>query len=106
METMERERIEDIKGMTAAELVEYLRTVEECEIRCNPYHSNPKGFDLYFVPQLFCLSKIEHITDISIWAQSHRHTILLLYDTYQKALEVKINRLYSEETYPPEDILK
>ena len=92
--------------MTAAELVEYLRTVEECEIRCNPYHSNPRGFDLYYVPQIFCMSKIEHITDISIWAHAHRHMILLLYDTYQKALEVKVNRLFPEETYPPEDILK
>ena len=52
------------------------------------------------------MSKIEHITDISIWAHAHRHMILLLYDTYQKALEVKVNRLFPEETYPPEDILK
>ena len=103
---MDRRGQEEISSMTAAELVEYLRSVEGCEIRCNPYHSNPRGFDLYFVPQLFCASKIEHILEISIWAQAHRHTILLLYDTCQKALEVKINRLFQEETYPPEDILK
>lgn len=106
MEEMERATIEDIQRMTAAELVEYLRVVESCEIRCNPYHSNPRGFDLYFVPPLFCASKIERIIEISAWAQAHRHTILLLYDTCQKALEIKINRLFPEETYPPEDILK
>lgn len=106
MEAMERAKFKDIKGMTAAELVEYLRTVESCEIRCNPYHSNPRGFDLYFVPQLFCLSKIEHIIEISVWAQAHRHTILLLYDTCQKAIEVKINRLFPEDTYQEDEIIR
>ena len=51
MEEMERTTEADIQRMTAAEMVEFLRTLEECEVLCNPYHSNPRGFDLYFVPK-------------------------------------------------------
>ena len=106
METMEQSTIEVIKGMTAAEMVDFIRTLEECEVLCNPYHSNPKGFDLYFVPKSFAISMLLHIELITSWAAAHRHTVVLLYDTFKKAIVAKVNRLFPENTYPPEDILK
>ena len=103
---MEQSTIEVIKGMTAAEMVDFIRTLEECEVLCNPYHSNPKGFDLYFVPKSFAISMLLHIELITSWAAAHRHTVVLLYDTFKKAIVAKVNRLFPENTYPPEDILK
>lgn len=103
MNTKERESIE---AMTAREMVEYISTLEECEVLCNPYHSNPRGFDLYFVPKSFAISMIFHIELVVSWASSHRHTIVMHYDTFKRAIVVKVNRLYEEDTYPPEDILK
>lgn len=92
--------------MTAAEMVDFIRTLEECEVLCNPYHSNPKGFDLYFVPESFSISMLLHIEFITSWAAAHRHTVVLLYDTFKRAIVAKVNRLFPENTYPPEDILK
>ena len=92
--------------MTAEEMVEFLRTLEECEILCNPYHSNPRGFDLYFVPKSFAISMLLHIELITSWAAAHRHTVVLFYDTFKRAIVAKVNRLFPENTYPPEDILK
>ena len=92
--------------MTAAEMVEFLRTLEECEVLCNPYHSNPRGFDLYFVPKSFSISMLLHIELITSWAAAHGHTVVLLYDTFKRAIVAKVNRLFPEHTYPPEDILK
>ena len=106
METMEQSTIEVIKGMTAAEMVDFIRTLEECEVLCNPYHSNPRGFDLYFVPKSFSISMLLHIELITSWAAAHRHTVVLLYDTFKKAIVAKVNRLSPENTYPPEDILR
>ena len=92
--------------MTAKEMVDFISTLEECEVLCNPYHSNPRGFDLYFVPKSFAISMLLHIEFITSWAASHRHTVVLLYDTFKRAIVVKVNRLFPENTYPPEDILK
>lgn len=106
MEAMERTTKEEIKRMTAAEMVEFLRTLEECEVLCNPYHSNPRGFDLYFVPKSFAISMLLHIELITSWAAAHGHTVVLLYDTFKRAIVAKVNRLFPENTYPPEDVLK
>ena len=106
METMERTTTEEIQRMTAAEMVEFLRTLEECEVLCNPYQSNPRGFDLYFVPKSFAISMLLHIELITSWAAAHGHTVVLLYDTFKRAIVAKVNRLFPENKYPPEDILK
>ena len=106
MEAMERTTKEEIQRMTAAEMVEFLRTLEECEVLCNPYHSNPRGFDLYFVPKSFSISMILHIELVTEWAAAHRHTVVMLYDTFKRAIVVKVNRMFAENTYQPEDILK
>ena len=106
MEKMERTTEGEIQRMTAAEMVEFLRTLEECEVLCNPYHSNPRGFDLYFVPKSFAISMLLHIELITSWAAAHGHTVVLLYDTFKRAIVAKVNRLFPENTYPPEDILK
>ena len=92
--------------MTAAEMVEFLRTLEECEVLCNPYHSNPRGFDLYYVPMTFAISRRLHSELITSWAAAHGHTVVLLYDTFKRAIVAKVNRLFPENTYPPEDIIK
>lgn len=106
MEKMEHQAIEDIQRMTAAEMVDFIRTLEECEVLCNPYHSNPRGFDLYFVPKSFSISMVLHIELVTSWAAAHRHTVVMLYDTFKRAIVIKVNRLFAENTYPPEDILK
>ena len=106
MEDKQRTALDDANQMTAAEMVEFLRTLEECEVLCNPYHSNPRGFDLYFVPKSFAISMVLHIELVTAWAAAHRHTVVMLYDTFKRAIVVKVNRLFAENTYPPEDILK
>lgn len=98
--------MEAIKRMNAREMVDFISAQEECEVLCNPYHSNPSGFDLYFVPKSFAISMISNIELITSWAAAHRHTVILLYDTFKRAIVVKVNRLFPEETYDPEDILK
>lgn len=95
-----------IEQMNAREMVDFISTLEECEVLCNPYHSNPSGFDLYFAPKSFAISMISNIELITSWAAAHRHTVVLLYDTFKRAIVVKVNRLFPEETYDPEDIIK
>lgn len=97
---------DEIKRMNAREMVDFISTLEECEVLCNPYHSNPRGFDLYFVPKSFSISTLFHIELITSWAAAHRHTVVLLYDTFKRAIVAKVNRLFPEETYEPEDIIK
>ena len=97
---------DEIKRMNAREMVDFISTLEECEVLCNPYHSNPRGFDLYFVPKSFAISMLLHIELITSWAAAHGHTVVLLYDTFKRAIVAKVNRLFPENTYPPEDIIK
>ncbi len=92
--------------MNAREMVDFISAQEECEVLCNPYHSNTSGFDLYFVPKSFAISMISNIELITSWAAAHRYTVVLLYDTFKRAIVAKVNRLYPEETYDPEDVLK
>ena len=106
---MEREQhntIEEIKKMNAREMVDFISILEECEVLCNPYHSNPKGFDLYFVPKSFAISMLLHVELITNWADAHRYTVVLLYDTFKRAIVAKLNRLYPIEQYEPEDIIQ
>lgn len=97
---------DEIKRMNAREMVDFISTLEECEVLCNPYHSNPRGFDLYFVPKSFAISMLLHIELITSWAAAHGHTVVLLYDTFKRAIVAKVNRLFPENTYPPEDVIK
>ena len=106
MEGNELTNSDEIKRMNAKEMVDFVSTLEECEVLCNPYHSNPRGFDLYFVPKSFAISMLLHIELITSWAAAHGHTVVLLYDTFKRAIVAKVNRLFPENTYPPEDILK
>ena len=106
MEANQHTTIDEIKRMNAREMVDFISTLEECEVLCNPYHSNPKGFDLYFVPKSFAISMLLHIELITSWAAAHGHTVVLLYDTFKRAIVAKVNRLLPENTYPPEDIIK
>lgn len=97
---------EKIINLSAQELVEFLREREQCGILANPYHSNPIGFDLYFVPNLFSVSSISNMENIAAWAMAHRHTIQLIYDTFKKSIVVKLNRLYPEDTYQESEIIR
>ena len=97
---------ENIINLSAQELVEFLREKEPCEILANPYHSNPIGFDLYFVPSTFSVSSISNMEVISTWAMAHRHTIQLIYDTFKKSIVVKLNRLFPEESYQESEIIR
>ena len=106
MEGIQLTNSDEIKRMNAREMVDFISTLEDCEVLCNPYHSNPRGFDLYFVPKSFAISMLLHIELITSWAAAHGHTVVLLYDTFKRAIVAKVNRLFPENTYPPEDILK
>lgn len=106
MEKIQHQAIVDIQRMTAREMVDFISTLEECEVLCNPYHSNPRGFDLYFVPKSFAISMVLHIELVTAWAAAHRHTVVMLYDTFKRAIVVKVNRMFAENTYQPEEILK
>ena len=106
MEGTQLTNSDEIKRMNAREMVDFISTLEDCEVLCNPYHSNPRGFDLYFVPKSFAISMLLHIELITSWAAAHNHTVVLLYDTFKRAIVAKVNRLFPENTYPPEDILK
>lgn len=106
MEGIQLTTSDEIKRMNAREMVDFISTLEECEVLCNPYHSNPKGFDLYFVPKSFAISMLLHIELITSWAAAHGHTVVLLYDTFKRAIVAKVNRLFPENTYDPEDIIK
>ena len=106
MEGIQLTASDEIKQMNAREMVDFISTLEECEVLCNPYHSNPRGFDLYFVPKSFAISMLLHIELITSWAAAHRHTVVLLYDTFKRAIVAKVNRLFPEETYDPEEIIK
>ena len=106
MEDKQHTTIDEIKRMNAREMVDFISTLEECEVLCNPYHSNPRGFDLYFVPKSFAISTLFHIELITSWAAAHRYTVVLLYDTFKRAIVAKINRLFPEEAYDPEDVIK
>lgn len=106
MEGTKHTTSDEIKRMNAREMVDFISTLEDCEVLCNPYHSNPRGFDLYFVPKSFAISMLLHIELITSWAAAHRYTVVLLYDTFKRAIVAKLNRLFPENTYPPEDILK
>ena len=106
MAGIQRTTSDEIKRMNAKEMVDFISTLEECEVLCNPYHSNPRGFDLYFVPKSFAISMLLHIELITSWAAAHGHTVVLLYDTFKRAIVAKVNRLFPENTYPPEDVLK
>lgn len=97
---------ENIINLSAQELVEFLREKEQCRILSNPYHSNPIGFDLYFVPNLFSVSSISNMEAITTWAIAHRHAVQLIYDTFKKAIVVKLNRLFPENTYQEEEIIR
>lgn len=97
---------ENVINLSAQELVEFLREKEPCGILSNPYHSNPIGFDLYFVPNLFSVPSISNIEVIVTWASAHRHTIRLIYDTFKKSIVVKLNRLYPEDTYQESEIIR
>ena len=106
MERIQHTTSDEIKRMNAREMVDFISTLEECEVLCNPYHSNPRGFDLYFVPKSFAISMLLHIELITSWAAAHGHTVVLLYDTIKRAIVAMVNRLFPENTYPPEDIIK
>ena len=106
MEAKQLTTSDEIKRMNAREMVDFISTMEECEVLCNPYHSNPRGFDLYFVPKSFAISMLLHIELITSWAAAHNHTVVLLYDTFKRAIVAKVNRLFPEETYDPEDVIK
>ena len=97
---------ENIINLSAQELVEFLREREQCGILANPYHSNPIGFDLYFVPSTFSVSSISNIEAIVSWALAHRHAVNLIYDTFKKAIVVKLNRLCQEDTYQESEIIR
>lgn len=96
----------NITSLSAIELVEFLRENETCSILANPYHSNPVGFDLYFVPNTFSVSSISNIEVLVEWANAHRYSVSLLYDTFKKAIVAKVNRLYPENQYQEEEIIR
>lgn len=96
----------NITDMSALEMVEFLQEKEKCQILVNPYHSNKIGFDLYFAPEVFTLSSISNIEALVDWARAHRYTVYLEYDVFKKSICAKVNRLFPEDTYQEEEIIR
>ena len=96
----------NIANMTAREMVERLQENEKCQILTNPYHSNPVGFDLYFVPDTFHVSNFSNVEMLVTWAIAHRYTVSLNYDTFKNAIVAKVNRLFPEDTYQEDEIIR
>ena len=95
----------DLKEVGAIELIEHLRETESNEVELNPHGSNPFGFDLYFVPVANYASHISNIEVIVRWAEAHRHTISVNYDTEKEAIVLRLMRLFPDEEYNEEEII-
>lgn len=95
----------NLKEVGAIELVEHLQEIEKNEVELNPYGSNPFGFDLYFVPITSYSSQISNIEVVVKWAEAHRHTISVNYDTEKEAIVLHLRRLFPIEEYNEEEII-
>lgn len=95
----------DLREVGALELIDHLREIESNDIELNPHGSNPFGFDLYFVPVTEYKSKISNIEVIVKWAEAHRHTISVTYDTEKEAIAIRLQRLFPDEEYSEEEII-
>lgn len=95
----------DLKEVGALELIAHLREIERNEVELNPHGSNPFGFDLYFVPITSYASHISNIEVVVRWAEAHRHTISVNYDTEKEAIVLRLRRLFPEEEYNEEEII-
>ena len=95
----------NLKEVGAIELVEHLQEIEKNEVELNPYGSNPFGFDLYFVPITSYSSQISNIEVVVRWAEAHRHTISVNYDTEKEAIVIHLRRLFPITEYNDEEII-
>lgn len=90
----------DLKKVSANELVQELQSIEKVEL--NPHGNISFGFDLYFTssPRLSTIELIVH------WADAHHHAASVSYDTVMEAIVVRLRRIYTEDSYTPEDYIK
>lgn len=95
----------DLKEVGAIELIEHLQEIERNDVVLNPHGSNPFGFDLYFVPVATYSSHISNIEVVVKWAEAHRHTISVNYDTEKEAIVLRLKRLFPDEEYNEEEII-
>ena len=95
----------DLSEVGAIELIEHLQETESNEVVLNPHGSNPFGFDLYFVPVANYSSHISNIEVVVKWAEAHRHTISVTYDTEKEAIVLRLKRLFPDEEYNEEEII-
>ena len=95
----------DLSEVGAIELIEHLQETESNEVVLNPHGSNPFGFDLYYVPVTNYTSHISNIEVVVKWAEAHRHTISVTYDTEKEAIVLRLKRLFPDEEYNEEEII-
>lgn len=95
----------NLKEVGTIELIEHLQETESNEVELNPYGSSPFGFDLYFVPTTTYTSRISNIEVIVKWAEAHRHTISVSYNTEKEAIVLRLQRLLPDEEYSDEEII-
>ena len=95
----------NLQEVGAIELIEHLQETESNEVVLNPHGSNPFGFDLYFVPTTTATSHISNIEVVVRWAEAHRHTISVNYDTEKEAIVLRLKRLFPDEEYNREEII-
>ena len=96
----------DLSEVGAIELIEHLQETESNEVVLNPHGSNPFGFDLYFVPVTTYTSHISNIEVVVKWAEAHRHTISVTYDTEKEAIVLRLKRLFPDKEYNEEEIIQ
>lgn len=94
----------DLKKVSANELVQELQSIEKVEL--NPHGNNSFGFDLYFISSPRHVPRISIIELIVHWADAHRHAVSVSYDTVMEAIVVRLRRIYTEDSYTPEDYIK
>ena len=95
----------DLTKVSAIELIEHLQEIETCDVELNPHGHNPFGFDLYFVPTKCYSSHISNIEVIAKWAEVHRHTLRVGYDSEKEAINVRVSRLYPDDDYTEDEII-
>ena len=92
----------DLKEVGAKELIAHLRETESSKVELS---SLPVGFDLCFLPTTTEASHVSNIEVVARWAEAHRHTISVAYDTGKEAIVLSLRRLFPDDNYNENEII-
>ena len=95
----------DLNNVTAQELIQHLQQTEQNAVITNLYDANASGFDLYFVPTAMYATHISNIEVVVKWAEAHKHTVSVGYDSHKEAIVVHLQRLYPDTEYSKAELV-